>query len=132
MELKEIFLASGGVILALMTLIQIAPIKVNPWSWLGRAIGRAINGELYAKLDEMRDDIDENEIDRIRWEILDFANSSRNGRPHAKEEFDHIISMHEKYEGILERKHRKNGQVERAYAYIVDLYDHNLREDGFL
>ena len=36
-------LTGGGIILAAMTLIQIAPIKLDPWSAVARAIGRAIN-----------------------------------------------------------------------------------------
>ena len=33
----------GGILLAVLTVIQIAPIKINPWSALAKAIGRAIN-----------------------------------------------------------------------------------------
>ena len=45
MSIKEI-LAGGGGVLILMTLVQIAPIKVNPWSRIAGAIGRAINAEV--------------------------------------------------------------------------------------
>ena len=34
---------------ALLTLVQIAPIKVNPWTAIGKAIGRAINGDVIEK-----------------------------------------------------------------------------------
>ena len=44
MSLEEILLGGGGVLLAARTLIQVAPIKVNPWSAVAKAIGRAING----------------------------------------------------------------------------------------
>ena len=43
MSLEEILLGGGGALLAAMTLIQVAPIKVNPWSAVAKAIGRAIN-----------------------------------------------------------------------------------------
>jgi len=33
---------SSAVLLLLLTLIQIAPIKVNPWTWIARKIGRAL------------------------------------------------------------------------------------------
>ena len=53
MSLEEILLGGGGVLLAAMTLIQVAPIKVNPWSAVAKAIGRAINGEVIAKVDQL-------------------------------------------------------------------------------
>ncbi len=40
----------AAVIVALLSLIQISPLKINPWSWLGRAVGREINGEVIEKV----------------------------------------------------------------------------------
>ena len=57
MSLEEILLGGGGVLLAAMTLIQVAPIKVNPWSAVAKAIGRAINGEVIAKVDQLKRDL---------------------------------------------------------------------------
>ena len=57
MSLEEILLGGGGVLLAAMTLIQVAPIKVNPWSAVAKAIGRAINGEVIAKVDQLERDL---------------------------------------------------------------------------
>ena len=39
-------------VIALLSLIQIVPIKINPWSWLGKQIGRAINKEVMDKQDQ--------------------------------------------------------------------------------
>lgn len=41
MTLKEILETGGGVLLIVLTLVQIAPIKVNPWSVIAAALGRA-------------------------------------------------------------------------------------------
>ena len=43
MTLKEILETGGGVLLIVLTLVQIAPIKVNPWSVIAAALGRALN-----------------------------------------------------------------------------------------
>lgn len=51
MTLQEILLGGGGGLALLLTLIQIAPVKVNPWSSLARALGRAFNGEVISRLD---------------------------------------------------------------------------------
>ena len=139
MTLKEIIGAGGISLLVLMALIEISPIKLNPWKWIFRAIGRAINSDLNDKIETMSGKlggmevaIDENEIDRIRWEILDFSNSCRNGRRHTKEEFDHIIVMHQKYIDILKRRGKTNGQVDLAYRYIEELYMRCQLEGDFL
>ena len=58
MNLEEILLGGGGVLLVAMTLIQVAPIKVNPWSAIAKAIGRAINGEVIAKVDQLERDLE--------------------------------------------------------------------------
>lgn len=132
MDLKTILEYSGGALAILLTLIQITPIKINPWSAIARAIGRAINGDVLESLKAAEMRIDENEIDRLRWEILDFANSCRNERKHTQEEFEHILDMHEKYEKILMRQHRENGKVTRAYEYIKDIYDKRNENNDFL
>ena len=46
MSIKEILASGGGVLVVVMTLVQIAPVKLNPWSWLARSIGRAVNAEV--------------------------------------------------------------------------------------
>ena len=51
MTLKEILWGSGGAIIILLTLIQITPIKLNPWTAIGKAIGRALNSYVLKDLD---------------------------------------------------------------------------------
>ena len=43
MTIQEILAGGGGALLVLMTLVQIAPVKINPWSAIAKALGRAIN-----------------------------------------------------------------------------------------
>ena len=50
MTLHEILLSGGGAVLVLLTLVQIAPIKINPWSALCKAIGRALNADILQDL----------------------------------------------------------------------------------
>ena len=77
---------------------------------------------LSKKIQDVSDRNDENEKDRIRWEILDFANSCRNNRKHSKEEFNHIIELKVKYEKLLEKSGDENGVFEEDYRYIQGLY----------
>ena len=54
MSIQEILASSGGALVILITLVQIAPIKVNPWSAIGKMIGKALNGDVIAKLNEVQ------------------------------------------------------------------------------
>lgn len=81
-----------------------------------------LESTLSKKIQDVSDRNDENEKDRIRWEILDFANSCRNNRKHSKEEFNHIIELKVKYEKLLEKSGDENGVFEEDYRYIQSLY----------
>ena len=50
MTLAQIFSWGGGGLFLLLTLVQVSPVKINPWSALARLVGRAINGDVLDKL----------------------------------------------------------------------------------
>ena len=52
-EITDILPAAGGVALCLMTIVQVTPIKVNPWSALARAIGNALMGDLKKQVSDL-------------------------------------------------------------------------------
>ena len=112
--------------------IQIAPIKINPWSALFQWIGKLITGNACSKIDDLIKQVDENEKDRIRWEILNFANSCRNGIKHTRDEFQHIVTLRDKYQQLLEKTNDVNGVFDVEYKYILDLYAERLEKNDFL
>ena len=119
--------------------IEITPIKWSPISSLFKWIGKKITTETSERLDSIQQDLDEqrtmietNEKDRIRWEVLDFANSCRNGRRHTKDEFQHIITLNDKYKALLEKTNDKNGVFDSEYDYIKDLYAERQQKNDFL
>lgn len=91
-----------------------------------------VETNLLEKIQEVSDRNDENEKDRIRWEILDFANSCANKRKHSREEFEHIIELNEKYKKLLEKTGDSNGVFEISYDYIKDVYTKRLQKNDFL
>ncbi len=114
-------------------------IKFNPIRAVLKWIGTAVNGglskqltEIETRLDDQQRSIDENELDRIRWEVLDFANACRNNRRHTKDEFEHIINQDTKYHGLLKKYKKQNGVYDVEYAYILELYQRCQRENDFL
>ena len=46
-----------GVIVIVLTLVQIAPIQFNPWSTIAKHIGGAINKEVLEKVDYVSDEL---------------------------------------------------------------------------
>lgn len=119
--------------------VEVTPIKINPVSSLLKFIGTNINADIKAEIASVKDTVqkvdnkvDANEIDRIRWEILDFANSCRNKRKHTREEFLHVISLNEKYHKILDERGMTNGQIDIEYEYIEGLYKKCLENNSFL
>lgn len=118
----------------LSIVIEVAPIKLNPWSYLLKSLGNKINADVINRLEIVEEQlkaqdskIDNNEKDRIRYEILDFARSCRKNDPHTKEEFDHILEQYDKYEVILAKLEQPNGKVTQAMKYITQLY-HTVQE----
>lgn len=121
-----------SVVVIFSIFIQITPIKWNPLTtfakWLSKIFTKELSDQIetmQGNLDDIRDDIDENEKDRIRWEVLDFANSCRHGRKHTKDEFQHMITLNDKYKVLLERTEDQNGVFESEFKYIKGLYDNN-------
>lgn len=140
MTLKEILLGGGGGFLALITLLQIAPIKINPWSALARAIGRAINADVLSELKQTNEKLDEHiradderNADMRRTRILRFNNELIRDIPHTKEDFIDILSDIDDYEDYC-RKHPeyKNNRAVHAIANIGRAYDDRLQKHDFL
>lgn len=125
--------------LGISTVVEIVPVKVKPWSALLKWIGRVINGDVVERLQrleerasEQRRSIDENEMDRIRWEVLDFANACRNHVKHTKDEFQHIIALNTKYHNLLDKYEQENGVFDAEYEYILELYRELQYTNDFL
>lgn len=147
MPLKEILLWSGGGLFLLLSLIQIAPIKIDPWSAIFRWIGRAINSEVLAEIEEIRkaqkkagerldnhiDTDDKREADKCRGRVLHFNNELLRDIPHTKEEFIEILKDIDDYEAYCrDHKNYENGRAIHAIANINRVYDERLKLHDFL
>lgn len=88
--------------------------------------------DIQTAVEKQNQKINENEKDRIRWEILDFANSCRNNRNHTKDEFVHIMTLNDKYILLLKETNDKNGIFDIEYEYISKLYKEKLENNTFL
>lgn len=140
MSIEEIISYGGGTFLFLMTLIQIAPIKMNPWSAIAKAIGKAINADVLKELDTVKKDLADhvkaNEVrnaDEHRTRILRFNNELLRDISHTKEEFIDVLADIDFYERYCrEHKDYKNNRAVHAIANISLSYDERLRKHDFL
>lgn len=142
------YAAWGSVLLIGVTgLIQISPIKVDPWSKLARAIGRAINKDVIDKVNKLEADVaeikeigdsrdakeDERHAKTLRRDILRFGDEIRHTPGHSKERFDDILLEITEYEAYCNSHPEfKNRMTTSTVKLIVSVYEKDLEDDSFL
>lgn len=128
--IKEILTHPTLLLVGAVTLIEIVPIKINPWKALFQWVGNCINGDLKSDLSEMKRDFEETKAQDKRWHILNFANTCRNGTLHSKDEWQHVISELKEYEAYTTKKGITNGVIEEDAKFLRELYrERNLKND---
>lgn len=134
MSIKDILTGGGGLLFVLMTLVQLAPIKVNPWSWVAKAIGRAMGIEaIETKLDKHITMDDRRTADGHRARILHFNNELLRNIGHTKEEFIEALTEIDAYEKYCD-KHPEypNNRAVLAIENIREVYKERLKKHDFL
>ena len=136
MTAEEILKYSGGGLVLLLTLIQIAPIKINPWSWLAEHIGNAFNHTVIEKLkshDRKFDDMEKRDAAQCRQKILEFNDRLLHKERHSKEYFDSILDTIDDYEKYCTaHPDYPNNKAKLAVENIKEVYKKLSREGGFL
>ena len=126
MTLKEILEAGGGILFVVLTLVQVAPIKVNPWTVLGRSIGRVLNKEVMDK-------IEEGNAKNARYRIIRFNDEVKHDVKHTEEHFEQIIEDIDTYENYCsDHPHFPNGKAVHSISNIKKIYDKCSDEHSFL
>lgn len=154
MTLDEILLGGGVGVVAILSLLEVAPIKINPWGALARWAGKALNAEVLADLKavqeaqkETRDVLDKHiEDDKARQAaddeykaethraaFLAFNTSLLRGELHTQEDFFDAFRHIDRYEDYC-RAHPgyKNNRAAHAIANIGRVYDDRLKARDFL
>ena len=140
MDIKTVLSWGAIAVAAAMSLVQIAPIKINPWSWLAKKIGRAINGEVIEKVDklnievaEIRTQQDEHSAKDSRMRILRFGDELLHGENHSKDHFDQILDDVNRYEVYCnEHPNFVNNMTRMTIAQIKSEYQARLSANTFL
>lgn len=141
-----------AIITAFFSLVQIAPIKLNPWSWIARHIGRALNREVMEKQEEIQQEsqayrknndlqikglvsrIEKRGAEDARNRILRFGDEIKSRQiRHSEEYYNQIladITDYEKY--CREHPDFKNERTVATEAIIKETYQQHLMNNDFL
>ena len=136
------------------TLIQVAPIQINPWSSIVKFISSVFSGEICKKIEaleskidnlehrvdslntqvkKLKDSTDEDRAVTARARILRFADELFREQRHSKDSFDSTltdIDYYEKY--CIEHPNFKNNQTVMSVKHIKRVYEERLEKHDFL
>ena len=127
-SLKEILSNPWVLIFGGMTLVEWVPIKLHPWQWLGNLVFGSIRKDMQS----LQKEITDMKVQNWRWNVLDFANSCKNGRRHTLDEWKHSISQLAEYERYIERNEITNGVFEEDAKYLREQYQEHCKKNDFL
>ena len=140
MNIHEWIIGGGGLLAVLLTLVQIMPRKINQWSAIAKAVGRAVDADVLRELDTVTRKLDthirvddERNADSYRTRILQFNNELLREIMHTREDFIEILAVIDDYERYCrEHKEYKNNRAVCAIENIKRVYMERLQKHDFL
>lgn len=120
------------VVLGTITLVEIVPIKINPWSTLFKAIGNMMLGDFRKEMLVFKAEQEKKNANDMRWAIINFANSCRRGEQHSKDAWRHVLSQISEYEKYTEDHNIINGVVDADSEYLHELFKERSRKNDFI
>lgn len=134
-------------ILVLGTIVEIVPVKLNPWSWIIKKIGKIANADVVARLDVVEKDVKEiraenkqqndslMERDAVmaRREILRFSDAISHGVSYSRDSYVQILSDIDDYERYCHAHPTfKNNMTKAATKKILHEYEVRDATNDFL
>lgn len=138
-EIKRFILVNPGIAaFGVVTLIQIVPIRIDPWTYILKWVGGVINGGVKIQIAALDHKIDSNQrmaeeerAEDMRWDIREFAEGCKHGEHHTKEEWRHIIAQMERYEAYVTKYDISNGVIKEETKYLRRLYEERNNKNDF-
>lgn len=126
MQIREVLLNGGSLIIVLLTFIQITPLKINPWSSILKAVGKLLTADVLDKLDE-------NTASTCRYRLIRFDDELRHNVKHTQEHFDQILDDVTIYENYCKAHPLyPNSKAVLAIENIKETYSKCRKENSFL
>ena len=120
-----------AVFCVLLSLIQVSPLKLNPWDGIFGWFGRKTNGATIKRLEEVEKQINDMWINDHRQKILTFARECRCDITHSSDEWTNVLNMAEEYERYVHEKNITNGIITQDTQYLRKLYQELSMEHKF-
>lgn len=147
-SLKEVGLGNIAVLfILLLSIVQIAPIQIDPWtkffSWIGKTINKDVLAELkivkedlsgvHKELDSMKEAEEVREANAARNRILRFDDELRRKIDHSEEFWDQTLDDVTFYRGYCD-SHAKypNSKADYAMKNIEETYHEVKKENKFI
>lgn len=106
-----------GLLVIILSLVEISPIKLNPWRWFKAFV------KMPSRINELENLFERDKAHRWRTQILHFADSVRRKQLFSKETWDDVIDSIDHY-NLYCKKHEdfRNGKTTAATAFLNDTY----------
>lgn len=122
------------------TLIQIMPVKINPWTWLGDKVRKTLFADLTVRIDALQTSMDEHiakdaerDAKNCRLRILRFNDEIIQGKYHTREHFNEILDDITLYEHYCESHPAyENSKAVLAVENVKRIYKKCTEENSFL
>lgn len=102
--------------------IELSPIKFNPIKSIGKLISVWLGiKDIDTKVNHLKEEVDANELDRIKYEILQFSGSLRNGLKRTEVDYRHIEAIFTKY-----KNKGGNTYIMHEMEYIRECHDKGM------
>ena len=115
-------------IVVLLSLIEISPIKLNPWEKILGWLGKKLNGATEKRLESVERQILDMWVNSHRQCILTFAREARAGIDHSSDEWTNVLNVAEEYERHIKDRKLSNGIVTQDTEFIRNLYQELSRD----
>ena len=115
-------------IVVLLSLIEISPLKLNPWDRLLGWIGSKLNSTTEKRLADVEKQLRSMWINDHRHCILTFAREARAAIAHSADEWTNVLNIAEEYEKYVDANGITNGIITQDTAYIRNLYQELSRD----
>jgi len=115
-------------IVVLLSLIEISPLKLNPWDRLLSWIGSKLNSTTEKRLADVEKQLRSMWINDHRHCILTFAREARAAIAHSADEWTNVLNIAEEYEKYVDANGITNGIITQDTAYIRNLYQELSRD----
>ena len=125
-KLNAGYITAGIVIL--LSLIQISPLKLNPWDKLLGWFGKKLNGATEKRLEAVEKQIRDMWINNHRQTVLTFARECRANIEHSSDEWTNLLNVAEEYEKYVAENKVTNGIITQDTVYLRKLYQELSRE----